>query len=144
MGEPWTIRRAAAESGTTADTLRYYERIGILPSVARSSSGHRRYTDDDLSWIALVRCFRESGMPIEQLRRYADLAQQGDETADERLGLLKEHRRRIQDEMGELRTSLELVERKIAYYEEIVGTTPGPAAPHATILWGPGAERSRR
>jgi DNA-binding transcriptional MerR regulator len=116
MDDSRTITRAAAESGTTADTLRYYERIGILPSVGRAPSGHRRYTDLDVSWIQLVRCFRASEMPIAQLRRFADLARRGDETAGERLCLLEEHRDRIQLELAGLREALAMVERKIAYY----------------------------
>ena len=116
-----TIQRAAAETGLSADTLRYYERIGILPGIARSESGHRRFSDSDLGWIRLVQCLRATGMSIEDLHRYAELMQLGDSTAPERLRLLEDHRRRIKDEMRELATALELVERKIAGYTEIAG-----------------------
>lgn len=115
-----TIQRAAAETGVSRDTLRYYERIGILPGIARSKSGHRRFSDDDMGWIKLVQCLRATGMPIEDLHAYAELVQQGDGTAGERLGLLENHRRRIQDEMTGLATALELVERKIAGYDRLL------------------------
>ena len=115
-----TIQDAAAETGVSRDTLRYYERIGILPGISRSKSGHRRFTDDDMGWIKLVQCLRATGMPIEDLHAYAELAQQGDATAPERLRLLHDHRRRIKEDMAELATALELVERKIAGYDEVL------------------------
>jgi DNA-binding transcriptional MerR regulator len=111
-----TIQHAADETGLSADTLRYYERIGILPGIARSESGHRRFSDVDLGWIRLVQCLRATGMSIEDLHRYAELMQEGNSTALERIRLLEAHRHRIKDEMRELATALELVERKIAGY----------------------------
>ena len=115
-----TIQSAAAETGLSRDTLRYYERIGILPGIARSKSGHRRFSDNDMGWIKLVQCLRATGMPIEELHAYAELAQQGDSTAPERLRLLQEHRRRIKDDMKELATALELVEHKIESYDVLL------------------------
>jgi DNA-binding transcriptional MerR regulator len=111
-----TIQGAAAETGLTRDTLRYYEKIGILPGIARSQSGHRRFSENDIGWIRLVQCLRATGMPIEDLHRYAELVQQGDSTAAERLRILEDHRGRIEADIRELRTSLDLVERKIAGY----------------------------
>ena len=115
-----TIQRASAETGLSADTLRYYERIGILPGIGRSESGHRRFTDDDMGWIKLVQCLRATGMPIEDLHAYAELVQEGDSTAARRLQLLENHRQRIRAEMEELTTALELVERKIAGYDQLI------------------------
>ena len=91
MTDTRTIQRAAEETGLTADTLRYYERIGILPGIGRSQSGHRRFTDDDMGWIKLVQCLRATGMPLEDLHRYAELVQEGEHTAAERLRLLEAH-----------------------------------------------------
>jgi DNA-binding transcriptional MerR regulator len=115
-----TIQDAAAETGVSRDTLRYYERIGILPGISRSKSGHRRFSDDDMGWIKLVQCLRATGMPIEDLHAYAELVQQGDATAPERLRLLQDHRHRIKEDMQELTIALELVERKIAGYDEVL------------------------
>ena len=115
-----SIQRAAAETGLSPDTLRYYERIGVLPGVARSPSGHRRYAEGDIGWIKLVQCLRATGMPIEDLHQYAVLVQQGDGTAEQRLQLLEAHRKRINDEMQELTTALELVNRKIDGYDQIL------------------------
>jgi DNA-binding transcriptional MerR regulator len=123
-----SIQRAASETGLSADTLRYYERIGILPGIGRSRSGHRRFSDDDMGWIRLVQCLRSTGMPMEDLHTYAELVQQGDETAAARLRLLEDHRRRIKGDMDELATALELVERKISGYETLLahGLTAEP------------------
>ena len=115
-----TIQRAAAETGLSTDTLRYYERIGILPSIGRSESGHRRFTDDDMGWIKLVQCLRATGMPLEDLHRYAELVQEGEHTAAERLELLEAHKARILSEMGDLTMALGLVENKIAGYATLV------------------------
>jgi DNA-binding transcriptional MerR regulator len=120
MAMTMTIQRASAETGLSADTLRYYERIGVLPGIARSESGHRRFSENDIGWIKLVQCLRATGMPIEDLHRYALLMQQGDSTAAERLRLLEDHRRRIKSDLRELRTALELVEHKIAGYDQVL------------------------
>jgi DNA-binding transcriptional MerR regulator len=122
-----TIQNVATETGLSADTLRYYERVGILPDIARSESGHRRFSENDIGWIKFVQCLRATGMPIEQLHQYAQLMQQGDSTARERLQLLEDHRRVIENEMRELGTALELVQGKIASYEAVLrGVTDDP------------------
>lgn len=73
-----------------------------------------------MGWIKLVQCLRATGMPIEDLHAFAELMQQGDSTAEERLRLLQEHRRRIKADMAELEIALELVERKISRYDEVL------------------------
>lgn len=134
MSTSISIQRAADETGLSADTLRYYERIGILPGIARSESGHRRFTDGDLGWIRLVQCLRATGMSVEDLHRYAELMQAGDSTAPERLRLLEDHRRRIREEMRELATALELVDRKIAGYAELAhGVVSNPPDGRPTV-----------
>jgi DNA-binding transcriptional MerR regulator len=120
MTMTFSIQRASAETGLSPDTLRYYERIGVLPGVARSPNGHRRYAEGDIGWIKLVQCLRATGMPIEDLHQYATLMQEGDGTAAQRLQLLEAHRTRITEEMRELTTALELVNRKIDGYDQIL------------------------
>src|SRR5947207_13092832 len=106
-----TIQRAAAETGVSRDTLRYYEKIGILPGIGRSESGHRRFTDDDMGWLKLVQCLRATGMPIEDLHAHAELVPQGHSTAADRLTLHENHRRRIQQAIQKRTTALPPVER---------------------------------
>ena len=143
-----TIQRAAEETGLTADTLRYYERIGILPGIGRSQSGHRRFTEDDMGWIKLVQCLRATGMPLEDLHRYAELVQDGEHTAAERLALLEAHKARILSELGELQVALGLVEMKISGYTALVAKgfdlTPPDHRPAARVAGRIPAHRGRR
>jgi DNA-binding transcriptional MerR regulator len=117
-----TIQHVSAETGLSADTLRYYERVGVLPGIARSGGGKRLFSDNDLGWIKLVQCLRATGMSIEQLHAYAELMQQGDSTAPERLRMLQDHRQRIVADIAELQTALELVDRKIDGYSDLLAT----------------------
>ncbi|MBD5784946.1 MerR family transcriptional regulator [Cellulosimicrobium terreum] len=113
-----TIAEAAATSGLTVHTLRYYERDGLmLDAVDRAPSGHRRYTEQDLGWIALINRLRATGMPIREVRAYADLVRDGDGNEAERLALLRAHRERVLAEMESVRTHLAAIERKIDAYE---------------------------
>lgn len=88
--------RAAEQSGFSLDTLRYHERIGLLDGIDRAPSGHRRFRGDDLEWLGVLRCLRDTGMPIAQMRRYAELARGGHATLAERLSLLTEHDAHVQ------------------------------------------------
>src|SRR5512132_3745622 len=86
-----TPAEMAERTGVSIDTLRYYEREGLLDSVARAQRGHRRYSEDDVLWIEVLRCLRDTGMSIEQLRHYCALGAQGDHTKAERQRMLTEH-----------------------------------------------------
>ena len=119
-----SIGRAAELTGLTADTLRYYERDGLmLHPVARSSTGHRRYTERDLEWVRMVTRLRSTGMPIRDVRRYTELVRTGSGNEDERLELLLAHRRLVLDQLAQVRGHLEAIDYKIALYEEAVGAT---------------------
>ena len=112
-----TIAEAAERSGLTSHTLRYYERDGLmLFPVERSSSGHRRYSDRDLTWIELVTRLRATGMPIRDVRRYADLVRAGAGNEQERLELLRDHRRAVLDQLAEVQDHLGAIDRKIGIY----------------------------
>jgi DNA-binding transcriptional MerR regulator len=115
----WSIQRAAAETGLSADTLRYYEKIGLLPGIARSESGHRRFSEDDLGWIRFLQRLRATGMPIEQILRYGELMRAGDHTAAERRQILESHRQSITREIGQLEEALDILDRKIAHYDAL-------------------------
>src|SRR6266511_3388129 len=105
-----------ARSGFSLDTLRYYERIGLLDDVDRTSGGRRVYTGDHLDWLGILHCLRNSGMPVREMRRYAELAREGEATETERLRILQEHRERVLARMAELREALQVVDHKIEYY----------------------------
>jgi DNA-binding transcriptional MerR regulator len=114
-----TVQEASDKTGLSAHTIRYYERIGLLPSIERASNGHRRYSEDDIGWIEFLKCLRSTGMPISEMQRYVELQQGGDSTLHDRLALLEAHRRRIKIKMRELNNFLERIEGKIGYYQSL-------------------------
>jgi DNA-binding transcriptional MerR regulator len=119
--EALTISAAAERSGLSAHTLRYWERAGLLEPVARNGSGHRRYAEEDLERIKFLTKLRATGMPIRQVRRYAELIDGGDETNEERLALLEAHRSAVQARLEETAGHLELIDWKIDLYRERLG-----------------------
>lgn len=118
-----SIAEAADASGLSAHTLRYYERTGLLEPVSRNESGHRRYREADLEWITFLTRLRATGMPIRDVRRYAELVREGEATNEERLALLEAHRDAVLAGIEATARNLELIEWKINVYEERLGRT---------------------
>ena len=116
-----SIAEAAEASGLSAHTLRYYERVGLLEPVGRNGSGHRRYRPADLELIAFLTKLRATGMPIREVRRYAELMKRGEATNEERLALLEAHRDNVLAGLEATARNLELVEWKIGFYKERLG-----------------------
>lgn len=113
-----SIAAAADELGLSADTLRYYEKDGLLlRAVPRTSSGHRTYGEADLRWITLVTRLRATGMPIRDVRRYADLVRAGEGNEEERLALLQAHREDVLRQLAEVTAHLGAIDHKIGIYE---------------------------
>jgi DNA-binding transcriptional MerR regulator len=108
-------QEAATRSGFSLDTLRYYERIGLLDDVERTAGGRRVYRDDHLEWLGVLHCLRRTGMPVRDMRRYAELTRV-DHTEPERLEILEKHRESVLATIEDLRRALEVVEGKIAFY----------------------------
>lgn len=115
--ERYSPGQVAEQTGFSLDTLRYYERIGLLDDIARNSGGQRVFTEEDVAWLRILRCLRETGMPIQRMVRYAELARGGDETVAERLEVLREHDRDIDEKIAHLRVEQEHIRGKIAYYQ---------------------------
>lgn len=118
-----TPAEMSERTGVPIDTLRYYEKEGLLQNVARASSGHRRYSNDDLLWVEVLRCLRETGMTIEQLRTYCDLGSQGEHTQQERRGILVEHRAAVETQIREREEALRLIDHKLSFYPDPPSTT---------------------
>jgi DNA-binding transcriptional MerR regulator len=125
MSRIFSPGQAAEQSGFSLDTLRYYERIGLLYDIERTSSGHRRFRDDDLEWLGVLRCLRDTGMPIAQMRRYAELARSGTATFSERLDLLTEHDADVQERITLLESQHKHLQEKIAWYRSQMPATTG-------------------
>jgi DNA-binding transcriptional MerR regulator len=118
--------QAAEQSGFSLDTLRYYERIGLLDVIERTPSGHRRFDSDDLEWLGVLRCLRDTGMPIARMRRYAELSRDGQATMAERLRLLTEHDRQVQERIALLHAQRQHLEEKIHWYRTAMADLGGP------------------
>jgi DNA-binding transcriptional MerR regulator len=116
-----SIAEAADASGLSVHTLRYYERAGLLEPVRRNGSGHRRYRAADLERITFLTRLRATGMPIREVRRYAELMKAGEATNEERLALLEANRIKVLAGLETTARNLELVEWKIRFYRERLG-----------------------
>ncbi|MFI5660592.1 MerR family transcriptional regulator [Streptomyces sp. NPDC051684] len=112
----YTISEVVALTGLTAHTLRWYERIGLMPDVDRSHTGQRRYSNRDLDWLALVGKLRLTGMPVADMVRYAELVRRGEQTFDERRELLEATRRDVLNRVAELQDTLAVLDHKIDIY----------------------------
>jgi DNA-binding transcriptional MerR regulator len=110
--------QVADKTGFSLDTLRYYERIGLLDGIARTPGGRRTFTDDDLDWLGVLRCLRDTGLSIAGMRRYAQLCRDGDETLAERIVLLEEHDRAVDAQVRGLRAQQRHIREKIAWYRD--------------------------
>ena len=113
-----TIAEVSRKYDISADTLRYYERIGLIPPVPRTRGGLRDYGEESCGWIQLMKCMRAAGVQIEALIEYVDLCQQGDATLDARKALLVEQRDQLVSRMAEMQASLDLLNQKIDRYEQ--------------------------
>lgn len=114
------IAQVSEQCGLTTDTLRYYERIGLIPPVNRTESGLREYDEMDLKRVEFVKCMRNAGLPIEVLIEYVGLAQLGDETIAARKAILEEQRARLAARIREMQQTLDLLDYKIDVYENKV------------------------
>lgn len=116
----YTPAEVVEETGFTLDTLRYYEKIGLLEPVERNAAGQRRFSEHDISWLGLVRCLRDTGMPIAEMLRFAELVRAGDHTIADRIRLLEEHDRRVQEQITKLTERQRYIHHKISYYRSVV------------------------
>lgn len=114
-----TISDVSQKFDIPEDTLRYYERIGLIPPVHRTKGGIRDYTEEDRGWVEFVRCMRRAGLSIEVLIEYLRLLQIGDSTLEARKALLVEQRELLRSKMDELRASLDRLDYKIDNYDKL-------------------------
>ena len=113
-----TIAEVSKKYQLSADTLRYYERIGLVPPVPRNKSGIRDYDTESCQWVELMKCMRSAGVQIEALIEYVALFQQGDETIGARKALLIEQRDQLVERMAEMQRSLDRLNDKIERYDQ--------------------------
>lgn len=102
-------------TGLTHDTLRYYEREGLIGPIRRSAGGTRLYDEDDLAWIGIVSCLRDAGLGIADLRRFTELLR-GSAAADDRVAFLRDRRAELVDRVDQLQRAIKVLDDKIAYF----------------------------
>ncbi len=117
-----TIKEVSERYEISPDTLRYYERVGAIPPVTRSSSGVRDYQDTDLAWVELAICMRAAGLAVDVLTQYVELTQQGDSTILARLELLTGQREELLAQQRQIQETLDKLNYKISHYEDAVKT----------------------
>ncbi|WP_410870828.1 MerR family transcriptional regulator [Nocardia sp. A7] len=113
----YSIGQAADRSGLSRDTLRWYERIGLMGYIGRDHTGNRRFSDRDLEWLALIGRLRLTGMPVADMIRYAELVRAGEQTYPQRLEMFRQTRSDVLDKIAELQQTVAVLDYKIAVYE---------------------------
>ncbi len=117
-----TIKEVSEKYGLSQDTLRYYEKIGVIPPVTRTSGGIRNYTEKDIGWVENAVCMRNAGLPVEVIAEYCRLFSMGDSTIDARLELLTEQRKKLIEQKEQLEAEISRLDYKIGRYEIAVKT----------------------
>ena len=117
-----TIKEVCEKYGITPDTLRYYERVGVIPTVARTKGGIRDYSDEDISWVENAICMRSAGLPVEMLIEYVRLFREGDSTFQERRDLLTKAREEIAAQLARYQATIDKLNYKISRYDEAIRT----------------------
>ncbi|MDO4886799.1 stress response transcriptional regulator NmlR [Streptococcus sp.] len=114
------IKKVSEQTGLSADTIRYYERIGLLPRVRRNKSGIRDFSEQDIATLEFIRCFRRAGMSVESLIEYMNLVEQGEGTEEARMHLLQEQRDKLDARIDELLATRKRMDYKIKNYQSIL------------------------
>ncbi len=116
----YSIGQVAAKTGLTVHTLRYYEKEGLLPFVRKSSSGLRMFSDNDLGWLSIIECLKETGMPLKGIKQYIDWFREGDSTLPQRLEMFKQQQLKILTQIEQFQKYLQKIDYKVRIYEEAV------------------------
>jgi len=118
-----TIAEVAERTGLTHDTLRYYEKAGLIERVGRTTGNQRRYLAADLAWLEFLLRLRETGMSIADMQRFAQLRAEGDVSVADRLAMLRGHRAELADRIRALRRNARALDDKIDHYERLLDET---------------------
>lgn len=113
-----TITEVSAKYELSQDTLRYYERVGLLPPIGRNANGVRDYSEQDCGWVDLIKCMRGAGVPVEVLIDYVQMFQKGDSTRAARKALLEEQRGLLAKRVDEMQKTLDRLTYKIDNYDD--------------------------
>jgi DNA-binding transcriptional MerR regulator len=143
MADAITISKMAQLCGLTPHTLRYYERIGLMQSVGRGTDGHRRYSAQDVEWLAFITRLRTTGMPISRMLEFAALRRAGDSSIPQRRALLETHTDAVRARIDELQSCLTVLQDKVAYYRDLESEKSGKSS-SAGLRKTPGIPRQTK
>jgi DNA-binding transcriptional MerR regulator len=116
----YTIKEVENKYGLPASTLRFYEKEGILPKIRRTDGGRRQYSEEELDWLQLVIALKDTGMSMDEIKRYVELVKQGDSTLEQRRSFLLSHKKTVEKKMNQTLSHLEKINRKMAIYDVMV------------------------
>ena len=115
----YTIGQAAERAGLSADTLRYYDKQGLLPFVARAENGYRVFTEEDFAWLDTIACLKGTGMELKDIRTFIRWCMQGDSTLQNRLDLILARKREVESQISQLRGYL----NKLDHYRQALNAS---------------------
>ncbi len=118
----FTIQQVAESTGLSIHALRYYEKIGLLPSIERASNNHRQYSAEDVAWLEFLIRLRETGMSIQEMLAFTNLVRQHPNQVGERRLLLEQHRDRVKQHLEELTHNLQIIDTKVEHYKYLEAT----------------------
>lgn len=121
----YSAKEAAAITGLSTATLRYYEKERLLPQIARNSLKYRQYTEEDIEWIRMIQCMRMANIPIQPIREYVSLLLQGSETLEQRYCMVQDHMHNMEQQMADLQNALTLTRKKLSFYEKLLQEPSG-------------------
>lgn len=132
MTSKFTIQQVALQTGLSIHTLRYYEKIGLLPRIERASNNHRQYSVEDVAWMEFLIRLRETGMSIQEMLDFTSLVRQHPNEVGERRVLLEQHRNNVRKHLEELTHHLKVIDLKIEHYQYLEATGEND---HSCIFW---------
>lgn len=115
-----SIGQVAEMTSISIDTLRFYEKTGVIPNVQRNASGRRIYNQYDVNWLNFVNCLKTTGMPLDKIREYLNLMNQGDHTTLARRDIIANYKQELQEKIDELNTAMDHLNKKLNYYDEYI------------------------
>ncbi|MCT4594014.1 MAG: MerR family transcriptional regulator [Anaeromicrobium sp.] len=112
----YSIGQISEKTGLTTHAIRYYEKEGLLTNIKRNENGIRKFSDDDIIWISLISCLRETGMSIKDIKYMVDLSLKGKHTVAQRKSILENHKKKVQKQIDDLQNAVKKIDSKLAYY----------------------------
>lgn len=116
----YTIKQVVDRLDLSAYTIRYYEKEGLLPAVSRDENGNRVFNDNDIEWIMLIRCLRDTGMSVSEIKRYVELCMEGDNTVEIRRQMIEQHKQTVEQKIEQMKIYLKKINKKLSCYDNFL------------------------